>query len=146
MKRQTEKPVLFLDETNHGPSISEPLRNEGLKIVCINDVFPPGTKDEVWIPHAAENGWAIITKDRAQDVNPLELYLQYRHAAKRYVISGRTLRGRDIAERIISNYRKIENTFNSQAAPFIYTIRKDGLTLSISASQMKRRLKGMGFL
>jgi hypothetical protein len=144
LKKHTEKPVLFLDESNHGPSISQPLRDSGCEVVCINEVFGSGVKDEIWIPYVADKGWAIITKDRAQQVSTIELMLLYMHSAKRYLISGQNLKGSDIADRIISNYKKIENTFNSQPAPFIYSIRKDGLSLSFSAKKMKARLKKMG--
>lgn len=115
-----------------------------MEVVCFNEVFPLGTSDQDWIPHVAAKGWAIITKDRAQDVNPIELLLLWRHGAKRYVISERGLKGPEIAERIIANRRKIENTFHSQPAPFIYTIGKRGLSLFLSRTRMKRRLKGFG--
>jgi len=140
LRRQAEEPVLFLDETNHGDKIYVPLKEHGIEVVRINDVFPRGTLDEEWIPYVAQKGWAIITKDRAQDMTPIELLLLYRNNAKRYLISGGKLKGEEIAKRIISNYKRIRNTFNSQPAPFIFTIYKDRLKLTYSVRKMRDKL------
>jgi hypothetical protein len=145
LKKQAEEPVLFLDETNHGPSVADPLRAQGYEVVCLNEEFPLGTKDEDWIPHVARRGWVILTRDRAQDINDLELLLLYRYAAKRYLIAGAAaLTGRKIAERIISHYYKIVNTHTNQPAPFVYSIFEDRMTLSLSKRKMRDRLRKAG--
>ncbi len=141
MNKQAETPVLFLDETNSGPSIAQPLRDAGFEVVCIQDVFPLGTNDEDWIGYVADKGWIILTKDRAQDMNDLELLLLYKHSAKKYLITGKNLKGSEIAERIISHYDKTVRTFNSQPAPFVYSIREEKVLLTLSKAKMKKRLK-----
>lgn len=133
-----------MDETNHGPSVAEPLRSQGFHVVCFNEVFALGTKDEVWIPSVADRGWVILTRDRAQDVNDLELLLLYRHDAKRYLIAGRALKGREIAERIILHYRRIVNTYATQEAPFVYSIHADRVTLTLTKKKMWARIRKAG--
>lgn len=94
----------------------------------------------------ADRGWAILTRDRMQEVNAIELTLLYRFGAKRYLIAGAALTGQQIADRIIRYHDKIAKTHARQPAPFVYSIFNDRLALTLSSRKMRDRVKKLGMM
>lgn len=90
-------------------------------------ITDPATKDPVWIPTVATQGWLIVTRDRAIQSKRAEIDAVRRYSAK--VIN---LASQDAAstwgqqlEVFMTRWRDIE-TLIAEPGPFIYELTRTG--------------------
>ncbi|WP_243095665.1 hypothetical protein [Thermus thalpophilus] len=55
-------PIYFCDR-NLGKKFPYRLREQGLFVKLHDELFPPDTPDETWIPQVSAQGWVILTLD-----------------------------------------------------------------------------------
>jgi hypothetical protein len=85
---------------------------------CLVD--DPGTKDHVWIPRVASEGWVIITRDSAIQGHSREVSAVAEHGARMVALAGKDARTKfDQLEVVMSNWRRIERCA-AEPGPFIY--------------------------
>lgn len=83
-------------------------------------VTDPCTKDRVWIPQVAAQGWLIITRDSAIQGHSREIGAVYEHGARMVALAGGAARTKfDQLEVVMCNWRQIEHAV-TEPGPFIY--------------------------
>lgn len=88
------------------------------RLPCL--VGDPDTKDHVWIPQVAAEGWVIITRDSAIQGHSREVGAVREHGARMAALSGPAAKNKfEQLEVVMSNWRRIERCVN-EPGPFIY--------------------------
>lgn len=83
-------------------------------------VSDPDTKDHIWIPQVAAQGWVIITRDSAIQGHSREVGAVYEHGARMVALAGQDAKNKfDQLEVVMSNWRRIERCV-TESGPFIY--------------------------
>jgi len=55
--------VTYFCDRNLGKKFPQKLLELGLSVVLHDDLFPPDTPDEDWLPHVSAQGWVVLTLD-----------------------------------------------------------------------------------
>ena len=85
------------------------------------------TKDPIWIPIVAKQGWLIITRDSNIQQHRAEIAAVRDHGAKMIALTGDDARGTwHQLEVVMNQWRAIEK-LHDQAGPFIYTATRTTL-------------------
>jgi hypothetical protein len=92
------------------------------------DYFEPGTVDEDWLWFPGNNGWPILTKDKALRYTPLEKAKIIKHRLKIFAFSSGNLKGATMAELLRLNLRRIDKLSRKQVPPFIFSITQTALS------------------
>jgi hypothetical protein len=93
------------------------------------EFFARGTLDSDWLPFPGKNGWAVLTKDKAQRFTPLEKAKIVEHSLKIFAFSSGNLNGADMAALLKTNLRRLDKLARKQPTPFVASISKNGLNL-----------------
>ncbi|WP_375426145.1 hypothetical protein [uncultured Friedmanniella sp.] len=95
-----------------------------LRPPCI--VTTPATKDPVWIPAVAAQGWLIITRDKEIQGNRAEIDAVRDNAAKMVNLASQDAKNTWAQlEVLMTRWREIEALVD-QPGPFIYVVSRTG--------------------
>ena len=87
----------------------------------------PGTKDTVWIPEVARQGWLAITRDSSISAHRAEIEAVRVHGAKTVALAGDEARGTWAQlEVLLCRWRDIE-ALTEEPGPFIYSATRTRL-------------------
>ena len=90
-------------------------------------IVDPATKDDVWIPEVAANGWLIITRDTRIQRHRAEIAAVKANSARMVALAGDEARGTwQQLEVLMRHWRAIE-ALATRPGPFIYTATRSGL-------------------
>jgi hypothetical protein len=130
MSRPKEKSAEFFVDRSLGKSIVEGLREAGLSIRSMAEVYgeKPGQllADEVWLRDAGENDWIVLTKDDAIRRRPAERDALTEAAVRVFCLTNRNLRGAEQTKRFVSNRHRILRQAR-KSGPYIYGVYEKGL-------------------
>jgi hypothetical protein len=93
------------------------------------EIFPRGTLDQDWLPMPGNNGWPVLTKDKAQRYTPLEKALIVKRCLKIFAFSSGNLNGAEMADLLKANLVRLDRLARKQPPPFVASISKSGLNL-----------------
>jgi hypothetical protein len=130
MTRPNEQSPQFFLDRSLGKSIVEGLRDAGLTIHSMADIY--GEKraqllaDEVWLRDAGKNDWIVLTKDDAIRRRPAERDALTEAAVRVFCLSNRNMRGAEQTERFVSNRHRILRQAR-RPGPYIYGVYAEGL-------------------
>jgi PIN like domain len=130
MTREPEQQPEFFVDRSLGKSIVEALRDVGLTVHSMADVY--GEKraqclaDEVWLRDAGENDWIVLTKDDAIRRRPAERDALTEAEVRAFCLTSAQLRGAEQIERFINNRDRILRQARN-AGPYIYGVYENGL-------------------
>ena len=136
MPKPPDKPTFFLDECFGRFEVPGLLRQAGMNIELHADHFPTGCRDEDWLPTVGQRGWIVITKDSRFRYRPLERKAYTDAKAIVFVLRGKDMSGREIAEALIAAYRKMERIVRRYRRPMIATVSRSG---SVTVKEGKPR-------
>jgi hypothetical protein len=89
-------------------------------------IATPKTRDTVWIPETARNGWLAITRDSAIQDNRAEIEAVRTSSARMVAMSGReAISTFAQLEVLMCNWRRIEALLD-EAGPYIYNVTRTG--------------------
>lgn len=130
MVSRSDKPPEFFVDRSLGKSIVEGLRDAGLTVHSMADVY--GEKqsqrltDETWLHDAGRNGWIVLTKDDAIRRRPAEREALIEAAVRVFCLTKRNLRGAEQTARFVVNRNRIIRQ-SSKPGPYIYGVYEHGL-------------------
>ena len=130
MAREPEHQPEFFVDRSLGKSIVEALRDVGLVVHSMADVY--GEKraqrlaDEVWLRDAGENDWIVLTKDDAIRRRPAERDALTEAGVRAFCLTSAQLRGAEQIERFVNNRHRILRQAR-KAGPYIYGVYENGL-------------------
>jgi PIN like domain len=86
--RAEPPPEFFTDRSLGSKIVPAALRAEGLIVHTLSEVYPDreDVDDDIWIPEATENGWVLLTKDKAIRRNQAEKDAVERSGARMFSI------------------------------------------------------------
>ncbi len=129
MARKTERSPEFFVDRSLGKSIVEGLRETGLTVRSMADVY--GEKraqrlpDEVWLHDAGEKRWIVLTKDDAIRRRPAERDAMIAAAVRVFCLTTAQLRGAEQTERFVQNRDRIIRQARAPG-PYIYGVYENG--------------------
>lgn len=130
MSRPKEKPAEFLVDRSLGKSIVEGLRDAGLTIYSMADIYGEERAqllaDEVWLRDAGKNDWIVLTKDDAIRRRPAERDALTEASVRVFCLTNRNMRGAEQTERFVSNRHRIVRQAR-RPGPYIYGVYAEGL-------------------
>jgi aryl-alcohol dehydrogenase-like predicted oxidoreductase len=130
MAREPEQQPEFFVDRSLGKSIVEALRDVGLTVHSMADVY--GEKraqrlaDEVWLRDAGKNDWIVLTKDDAIRRRPAERDALTEAEVRAFCLTSAQLRGAEQIERFVSNRDRILRQAR-KSGPYIYGVYESGL-------------------
>jgi aryl-alcohol dehydrogenase-like predicted oxidoreductase len=130
MAQETEQQPEFFVDRSLGKSIVEALRDVGLTVHSMADVY--GEKraqrlaDEVWLRDAGKNDWIVLTKDEAIRRRPAERDALTEAEVRAFCLTSAQLRGAEQIERFVSNRDRILRQAR-KSGPYIYGVYESGL-------------------
>ncbi len=130
MAQETEQQPEFFVDRSLGKSIVEALRDVGLTVHSMADVYgerrAQRLADEVWLRDAGENDWIVLTKDDAIRRRPAERDALTEAEVRAFCLTSAQLRGAEQIERFVNNRHRILRQAR-KAGPYIYGVYKNGL-------------------
>jgi aryl-alcohol dehydrogenase-like predicted oxidoreductase len=130
MAREPEQQPEFFVDRSLGKSIVEALRDVGLTVHSMADVY--GEKraqrlaDEVWLRDAGKNDWIVLTKDDAIRRRPAERDALTEAEVRAFCLTSAQLRGAEQIERFVNNRDRILRQAR-KSGPYIYGVYESGL-------------------
>jgi hypothetical protein len=121
---------LFFDE-DRGKGVAAALSAVGVSTYWVGPPPMPvakGTPDEVWIPRAGQNGWLVITANRAILTTPGQRDLWLRHKVGGVFLSSNRLRSIDELRLLLRKLSWLERIDRDEERPFAYIMTMDGRT------------------
>ncbi len=108
-------------------SVADELRRIGKNARAKIELFPPNTKDLVWLRKVGNNGWLAITRDARIRTRPGELQAIRNHSVGCFILTYRNdLTKPEIVRIVLDNIEAMEKKFRMTPRPFIYTVTRDG--------------------
>lgn len=128
--RQLPKlPPFFINRSLGRHDIENRLRNEGFDVRTLADVFgehPEGqrTADPVWIRRCAEEGWAVLSKDRRSLCNQHRALIEELDV-RTFIVPKAHMTARIQAERILVHRHRIARHAAKRGAGPIFLLHKN---------------------
>lgn len=114
--------VFFVDESLDNLVVVEALRNAGAIVKRLTKEFDRGTPDKVWLLHAGQHDWIVLTRDKRIRYRQLELGALQAAKVRSFVFTGGNVTMKETAEILARALPKIERICISEGGPFIYHI------------------------
>ncbi len=102
------------------------LRDAGWAIEVHDDHFTQTTKDVELLPAVASHEWVFLTQDARIRYRTREAEALRKAGLKVFVIASANLTAEQTAAVLAKARKRIERTAESETAPFIYRVAKDG--------------------
>ena len=126
ISRPPEPLVFFVDESLDSQTVADALRAAGATVERLTEIFPKGTKDEIWLPHAGSKNWVVLTRDKRIRYRHLERLALKEARVRAFVFTGGNVTVKDTAEILARALPRIERICRSNTGPFIYHIGRTG--------------------
>ena len=139
-RKRPEPPTFFLDECIDCDSIAQVLEDAGVPVERHRDHYEPGALDVDWIGPVSTSEWVILTADRRQRINQLELEAIVTAKARQFVIRGKDLSGQEMASRVGKHVKRMSNIAHSEPAPFVAHVTKERVKVMAKARALRKRL------
>jgi hypothetical protein len=121
-----ELPPLFLDASLGKKIVAEALRRAGATVYVHDELFGPGTPDELWLRRAGTEGWLVVTKDRRIRYRKNEHEAVRRWNVGVVVLISKDLTGAGMASLLVSAVPSIKKFIAGNRAPFVAALTRDG--------------------
>ncbi len=102
------------------------LRAAGWVIEVHDDHFEQTTKDVELLPSVASRGWVFLTQDARIRYRTREAEALRKAGLKAFVVASGNLTAEQTAAILAKARKRIERAAESETAPFIYRVAKDG--------------------
>ena len=122
ISKPPETLVFFVDESLDNLVVVEALRNAGASVKRLTEQFVRGTPDQVWLQHAGQHDWIVLTRDKRIRYRQLELGALQAAKVRSFVFTGGNVTMKETAEILSRALPKIERICISEGGPFIYHI------------------------
>jgi hypothetical protein len=142
MSDSPPKPVLFIDRNSGGRTFRAQIEEHGIAVKLHDEHFSATTDDEEWLKDVGQRGWIMITGDARVTRSPLFLLRLKQTKARVFILkglNGATPEGK--AQCVIAHYDRIVRTCQTEDAPSLWKINKDGALKKIDFRKHLDRMK-----
>ena len=98
------------------------LRNAGASVRRLTETFPKGTDDQIWLQHAGQHHWIVLTRDKRIRYRQLELGALQAARVRAFVFTGGNVTMKETADILSRALPKVSRICAAEAGPFIYHI------------------------
>ena len=121
-----KKAPLLLDANIYGKRLSRALRERGLNVLGVKEVFRQGQRveDMVWLEKAATEGWTALTNDTKAATEHADFLST--SGIRLFVIRFKYKNGKDLTKKIIDLLEKIDK-YSKSPSPFVYDMYSSGI-------------------
>ena len=130
-----EPPVFFLDASLGRKVIAEALRQAGEQVIVHDERFDPGTKDEVWLAEAGNQGWVVLTKDDKIRYHPIERQALLEARVAAIILPKGNVKAEEMAKAFVAALPKIKRLLRRETRPFIYRLSAGGTLTKVAVSR-----------
>jgi predicted nuclease of predicted toxin-antitoxin system len=116
--------VYFLDRSLECHALIDALRAAGMEVHVHSQHFAPDETDEVWLEEVARRQWVILTKDKRIRRRPIEKQALIASGAKTFVLTSGNIRGKEMADLLVTHLRRIERIARTTKPPFIAAVTR----------------------
>lgn len=109
----------FFVDRNLGKRFGQQLRDSGVDVVFLDELFPQNVSDVTWIQTVGERGWIALTRDNAIGRNVLELMAVAAANLRLVVIVGGQAKTDILADNFINTQARITRFCHKHPAPFV---------------------------
>jgi predicted nuclease of predicted toxin-antitoxin system len=113
----------FFVDRNLGKRFGQQLRDSGVDVVLLDELFPQNVSDVAWIQTVGERGWVALTRDSAIGRNVLELMAVAAANLRLIVIVGGQAKTDMLADNFINTQARITRFCRHEPAPFVAKLR-----------------------
>lgn len=115
---------MFVDRSVGKRYVPEALTQAGAVVHVHDAYFAPMTPDEVWLAHAGQRGWVVLTKDDNIRRHRLALTAIMRHRVRAFVLPPGNLPGEEMARIVVRALARIRQMVRDYAPPLIAVITR----------------------
>lgn len=123
-------PDLFLDRSLGRVQVPTLLRDAGLRLHTLSEVYGVPTDEEVpdtdWLELAGQRGWPVLMKDERIRYRPSERAAVVAHHVQAFCLTGGNLRATAMAEQYLAVIQDLAKSCLSPG-PFLYAVSARGL-------------------
>lgn len=119
--------TFFLDHQIGRYVVADALRAAGALVETHLDHFPGDKPDAEWIPEVGRRGWVLITKDQNIRRNPLERRAYESAKLRGFVVTGKDMSGKDLAELLVRCLPGMARRAAGRAGPLLFAISASGV-------------------
>lgn len=106
-----------------------------------DDHFPPGAKDQDWLPEVGRRGWILFTKDRRIRYRVAEVIALMRAGVRAFVLTAGDLQAEEMAAVFIKALPRVIRFTIGNPAPFIAKITRGGAVTMLASGAKRRRFR-----
>lgn len=115
--------VTYFCDRNLGKKFPQKLLGLGLSVVLHDDLFPPDTPDEVWLPRVSAQGWVVLTLDTRLRYTGVEKETIIKYHAQVILFTQPKNRGKDwllaLAEEFSQAQPKVNRFLEKNPPPLV---------------------------
>ncbi|MGE4113596.1 MAG: hypothetical protein AB7G36_05425 [Candidatus Nanopelagicales bacterium] len=123
-------PDLFLDRSLGGKQVPARLREEGLRLQTLAEVYGRPQDEEVldveWLELAGRNGWVVLMKDDRIRYRRTEREALVTHNVRAFCLSGGNLRAADMADQFLNVLDRMAAAC-AEPPPCLYVVSASGM-------------------
>lgn len=123
-------PELFLDRSLGRRQVPELLRNAGLQLQTLAEVYGIPADETIadvdWLARAGNEGWVVLMKDERIRYRPAERAALLRHHVRAFCLTSGNLRASDMAQLYLGVLDRMAAAC-TDPGPFLYVISRTGL-------------------
>lgn len=119
-------PVFFVDRSLGRHIVPDALRAAGAHVQVHDDLFPQNAPDEVWLPAAGRNGWAVLTSDDRIRYRQAEMSAATAAGVALFIFTGTRMRAAAIGDAIVRALPQMRALLEATPRPFAAKISRSG--------------------
>ncbi len=122
-------PEFFVDRSLGRHQVAASLRAAGWSVTTHHEIYgerDQSVPDVEWLELCADNGFAVLSKDRRLRYRPAEIAVIRRRRLRVFVLSRGHLTGEEQAGRFVANGARIRTDLG-RPGPFVCVVRADRL-------------------
>lgn len=122
-----ESPPLFIDRCAWSHRLGDALAQAGIPFVAHHTLFEHDTPDEVWLKHAGDARWIVITRDKRIRRRPNEIRAFVENRVIAFFLAAGDASAQDTALLVTKLHRRIVGRARSAHPPAMFSITMGGV-------------------
>lgn len=118
--------VFFIDRSLGRYTVANALRAAGALVEVHDDHFAQGARDQVWLTHVGQRGWAVLTKDDRIRYRAAEIAAATNAGVALFIFVGKNVRGAAMAEAFRRALSKMGELLDTRRRPFVAKVTRTG--------------------
>lgn len=124
--------VFFIDRSIGRRVVADALRSAGADVRVHADEFEHDAADAEWLTEVGNRGWVVLTQDKRIRFRELERVALRRAGVRAFIVTANNVTGPTLAELLVRRLDEIVRVADSESAPFIALVSREGVRVKRS--------------